>query len=107
MRVGVVVGRELGFDIRQRDVAADADVHALGDVRDVEVEVVHHGVVAVLVVAGEELLREDALGGGVAIVLAPELGDAEAPVEVLGLDGVGDDARCRGLPGPAMMRLGL
>jgi hypothetical protein len=59
-------------------------------VGEVEVEVVHDGVVAVFVIFDEELVGEDAFGGGVAIVLSVELGDAEAPVEVLGLNGVGE-----------------
>ena len=73
---------------------------------NVEVEVEHDGVVAVLVIAGEELLREDALGGGVAVVLALELGEAEAPVEVVGLDGVGQALDVEDLL-VGVMRLGL
>ncbi len=58
--------------------------------REVEVEVEHDGVVAVLVIEGEQLLREDTLGRGVTVILAPELGDAEAPVDVIGLNSVGE-----------------
>ena len=42
--------RELGFDIRQRHIASNSNIQSLAYLRDVEVEVHHHGVEAVLTI---------------------------------------------------------
>ena len=87
---GVVVGGELGFDAGDGDVSADADVHALSDFGEVEIEVFEGWVEAVGVVVVEELGGEDAFGGGEVVVGAEEGGEVEAVVEVGLLDGVGE-----------------
>src|SRR5580698_10285562 len=88
MRVRIVIGRKLSLDIRQRNISTDADVHALCSMGNIEVDISHHRVVAVLVIAREKLLRKDTLGRRVTIVLSPDLSEAEAPVEVFSLDRV-------------------
>ena len=90
-RVGIadVVRRELRLDVRNRDVAADADVHALGDLREPEVEVVHDRVEAVGAAAVEVLVAEHAVGERVLVVGAVQQRQAATPVEVVALHDVG------------------
>jgi hypothetical protein len=80
--VGVIVGRELSLDVRQRDVAADAEDHAVGDLREVGVVVEHDGVEAVLRILHQKLLAQDAVRGGEAVVGAVEQCQTIAIVEV-------------------------
>src|SRR5580704_14220586 len=82
---GVIVGSELGFDVRERNVAADADVHALRHLWKVEVRIHHHWIIAIFFVLTQQLLTEDAVRGGEAVVQAPQIGDAEAPIKMIGL----------------------
>ena len=53
--------------------------------RDVEVEVKHYRVVAVLMVPCQKLLREISLRGGIPVILPIELREAESPVHMLSL----------------------
>ena len=85
----VVERRDLGLDAGEGGEAADADVHAFGHVGDIEVEVVEGGVVAVLLVVHEELIGEGSFFNVEAVVGAKEVGEVEAPVYVIALDGVG------------------
>jgi len=69
----------------------------LADVREVKIDVGHHGIVAILASDGavrfgviQELLAEVTVGRCESIVEAVEIREAEAPIEVVGLDGVGD-----------------
>src|ERR1700734_3032052 len=54
--------------------------------RDIEVQIIHHRVVTVGVVVLQQLLAEDAFGCRVAIVQAVDVGEAESPIEVIGLN---------------------
>ncbi len=86
MAVGVIVRRQLRFDVRHRDVAADAHVHAIGHAREVTFQVSHRDVVAVLGDITDtvgELVAPYAARVGVLGIRAPQCGHAEAPVEVL------------------------
>ncbi len=88
MAIGVVVGRKLRLDVRQRNVPAYADVHALRHLRNVEIEVRHGNVEAILFVRSQKLVAENALGGGEAIIQAVNRRKAETPVDMIGLHGV-------------------
>jgi hypothetical protein len=88
VHVGVVVRRELRFDIRDRDEAADADVCALKD-RKIEVRVDHREVDAVDEIVVEELIAHQTIGSRIAVILAIQRREAEAPIEVIELHRVG------------------
>jgi hypothetical protein len=87
--ISVVIRSQLSFDIGQRDVSPDADIGSLGYMWDIEVQIVHHRVITVGVVVFQQLLAEDSHGGGVAVVEAVEVGKAEPPIEVVGLNSIG------------------
>lgn len=90
-RVGiqVVLRRKLSFDVDWRDVSSDAEDHPLSNVGEVEVEVELERVISIEVVVLEQLIAQPALGRGVAVVHAEEVGDLEAPIHVVGLVRVG------------------
>ena len=72
-RVGhvVVVRRKLGFDSRNGKETARANVKAVLN-REVEVDVLQHGIESVAAVEQEQLLGEVALGGGEAVIVSKE-----------------------------------
>src|SRR6202040_1969390 len=59
-----IVRRELRFDVRLGDDAADADVHPLEYVRDVEIKIDHRHIEAVITVVLQQLLAEPSAGKG-------------------------------------------
>jgi hypothetical protein len=66
----VVVQRELGLDVRNRDVAPNSYNHSLGDLRDIELAIHHREIETVGEVMAEELIACDAVRGRIALVLA-------------------------------------
>ena len=46
VRIHVVVRRQLGLDVGQRDIAPDADIHALEDSGDIDFAIHHRHVIA-------------------------------------------------------------
>src|SRR5580658_6751552 len=70
----------------QRDVAPDPHVQAVGNLRKIQVDVSHYRVVSVLIVLSDELVTENTLRSGEAIVEPVDIGEAEAPVEMIRLD---------------------
>jgi len=51
--ISIIIGGELRLDIRQRDVAADANVHALRHLRHIQIDISHRQVEAVLLVLAQ------------------------------------------------------
>src|SRR5262249_35547895 len=90
-RVGaeVVVGRELGLDVRRRDPPTDPKLCALEDPRKVDVEVLLGRIEAIELVVLQELIAEPTASRRVAIVAAIEERRTEAPVDVICLNRVG------------------
>ena len=84
----VVVGGDLDLDAGEGGEAAYADVGAVSDVREVEIEVVEGSFVAVLAVVNAGLMVQGSFFEVEAVVGAEDVGDVEAPVDVLALDGV-------------------
>ncbi len=89
MRIHVIVGRELRLDVGDRDVAPDADHHAFGYLRNVDLAVHHREVEAIGEVVAKQLVARDAERRRVALVLAVDAGEAEAPIDMIGLHRVG------------------
>jgi hypothetical protein len=87
--VHVIVGRKLRLDVGQRDETSEPQQQPFGDLRDVEFAIDHREVVAVVEVMAEELVAREAIGGRVAVILAVDRRQPEAPVDVVGLHGVG------------------
>ena len=88
VHVGVVVRRQLGLDIRNGDEAAKANVQPQ-HYRKVEVDIGHRKVDAVDAVFIEQLPAEQAIGRGVTIIDPVQGRKAEAPIEVIVLNRVG------------------
>ena len=59
MCVRIVVRRQLRFDVRERNIAADSYVQPVGDLGKVQVDIGHYGVEPVGIVIAEQLLAED------------------------------------------------
>ena len=89
VRRHVVVRRELGFDVRDRDVAPDPDHEAFHHLRDEHLAIGHRHVVAVVLVLVQELVAPQTERRGVAVVLAVDRRETEAPVDMVLLDRVG------------------
>ena len=89
MTICVIIRCQLGFNIRQRDIPSDADIRSLAYMWDIQVQIIHHRIVAVGVVVVEQLLAEDPFGCGIAVIETIEVGEAESPIDVIGLYGVG------------------
>ena len=70
MTIGVVIRRKLSFDIRQRDISSNSDIHALGYFGNIEIHVIHDGIVSIGLAAPirEQLLAENTLGCCIAII---------------------------------------
>src|ERR1700722_6349209 len=90
MAVGIVVGRKLSFNIGQRNVASDANVRALANVREVQVEIHHDRIEAILFPwrVPQQLLAEIALRRGETVVESPQPGKPESPIKMIRLYGV-------------------
>jgi hypothetical protein len=89
MGIKDVIGRKLGLDVRDRDVAADADLQPFKHFREPEIDVHHGKVITFPIVFAVELPARDAIGIGVAVILAVDGGEPEAPIEMIGLDRIG------------------
>ncbi len=87
--VHVVVGGQLRLDVRHRDEAPDAHHQPFRDLREERFAVEHREVHAVGLVLAQQLVAQQPVGRGVAVVRAVDGGDAHAPVHVVLLDGIG------------------
>jgi len=76
----------LRLDIRLGDDAADADIHAPENLRNVKIDIHHRHVEAVVVVVLEELIAEKAARNHESIIEPIDAGDTESPVDVTGLE---------------------
>ena len=90
VRIHVVVRRELRLDVRDRDEAADTNQHAVRDPRNEDLAIGHRQVVAIVRILVQKLIAPKSEGRGVAIVLAVDRRQSEAPVDVILLHGVGE-----------------
>ena len=95
MRVRIVIRRQLSLDIRKRNVTAHAQDHSFRHVREIQINIGHHGVPPVLLAEGsvwlhsQQLLAEDSLGGRKTIIPSIQAREPEPPVEMVRLNGVG------------------
>src|SRR5271168_3932822 len=88
MRVGVVVWRQLCLNVRNRDEATDSYIETL-HYWEVQVHILHREVIAVDEVVVEKLIAEQAVRRRVAIIRAIDAREAEAPIEMIILHGIG------------------
>src|SRR5262249_5211578 len=86
--VGIVIGGQLRFDIRQRNIASDSHVQSIGDFWEIKVCVDHYGVESVGPVLCQKLVAENTHGGSEAIIQPINAGDAKPPVEMIFLNRV-------------------
>ncbi len=81
-----IVRRELRFNVRLGNNATDAHIHSLENLRNVDVEVDHRRIEAVIVVVLEQLITEQSAGNHEAIIESVNAGDAKAPVDMVCLE---------------------
>src|SRR5207244_9717042 len=74
------------FNVRLRNNATDAHIHSLENLRNVDVEVDHRHIEAVIVVVLEQLITEQSAGNHEAIIESVNAGDAKAPVDMVSLE---------------------
>ena len=89
VRIQVIVGGPLRLNVRRRNKAAHFQQQALRDFWEVKQGVYLRGVVAVQAVFLQQLVAENAFGDGVAVVHAVNVIHQKAPVDVVGLNGIG------------------
>lgn len=89
MAIGEIIRRELRFDVGNRNIAADAHILALGNVRKPEIQVIHHGIEAVGLLAGQVLIAEDAVAERVLVIGAVNSRKAASPIEMIALHLIG------------------
>ena len=85
----VVVGRQLGFDARHGDEAAQPQIHALRNLRNVNVDVFERRIEAVFAMVVQQLAAQVSLSGRVVIVSAVESGEVVTPVDMIALHRIG------------------
>ena len=81
-----IVRRELRFNVRLGNNATDAHIHSPENLRNVDVEVDHRHIEAVIVVLLEQLITEQSAGNHEAIIESVNAGDAKAPVDMVCLE---------------------
>ena len=86
--VRVVVRRQLRFNVRQRDISPHPDIRSKAYMRIYRSQVVHDRVIAIDIIALEQLLAEDPLGRCVAVIQAIQVGKPEPPIEMVPLNGI-------------------
>ena len=85
VRGEVIVRRELRLDVRRRNIAAEAEIQAVGDAGEVQLAVILERIPPVKPVVLQQLVAEVPAGRGVAVVDAVKVGDPETPIDVIGL----------------------
>ena len=85
MGIGVIVRRKLRFNVWQGYVAANTNIETLGDMRNINVDIIHDGVIPIFMIEFQQLLAKNSFGRGVAVVLPVKLRKAETPVHMVGL----------------------
>ena len=88
MRVQVIVGSELRFNVRRRNVPPKFDDHSLGHAGDVHEAIGFHQIEAIRTIVIKELSAKPSLRRRPAIIDAVHRRDAESPVHVIPLQGV-------------------
>jgi len=81
-----IVRCELCFDVRLGDDAADAHIHSLEDLRNVEVDIHHRHIEAVVVVVFKELIAEETARNHETVIESINARNAKAPIDVIGLE---------------------
>ena len=89
MAEDVVVRRQLRLDPRHGDEAAYPQIHALRNVRGVDIDIFQGRIKAVLTMIVQQLAAQVALRDREAIVRAVEGGKVVAPVDMIALCGIG------------------
>ena len=88
MRVQVIVGSELRFNVRRRNVPPKFDDHSLRHVGDVHEAISFHWIESVQTIVVQELSAKSPLRRSPAIVDTVHRCEAESPVHVIPLHGV-------------------
>lgn len=88
MRVQVIVRRELCFDVRGRNISPDLYDHSLCNGWEVDESVRLYRIESIQKVMVQQLAAKPSLGCRPAIIHAIHRGEAESPVNVVGLHGV-------------------
>ena len=90
-RVGVdiVIRRQLRFDARHGKKAPGPNVHSIGDLRYVQIDVLQHGIESILAILLQQLLTEVAFIHRKAVAGSVEGAQMKSPVYVVCLHGVG------------------
>src|ERR1700719_2355517 len=89
MAVREVVRRKLRLDVRNGDIATDAYILAVGNLRKPEIQVVHDGVETVSPSAIQVLIAEDAVAERVLVIRTVQAGETSAPIEMIALNFIG------------------
>src|SRR5579864_5882607 len=88
MAEDVVVGCQLRFDPGHGNKAAHAQIHAVRDLRNVNIYVFERGIKTILVMIVQQLAAQVTLPDGEAVVRAVKGGEVIAPVDVVALYGI-------------------
>src|SRR6266852_4843605 len=85
MGVEVIARRHLSFDVGNGKESPDPYVHALRNLGKVKLAIERRHIVAIRAVLAQQLIAEDSLHDGVAIIEAIDVGDIESPVDAIPL----------------------
>src|SRR5437763_16334303 len=78
--------RQLRFDVRLVNDAPDTHIHSLKNLWNVNVDVDHRHIEAVIVVVLQQLIAEQAARNHESIIESVDARDTESPVDVIGLE---------------------
>src|SRR6266567_4756510 len=81
-----IVRRKLRFDVGLGDDATDPHIHSLENLRDVKIDIYHRHIEAVVIILLEELIAKQSARNHEPIVESIDAGDAESPIDVIGLE---------------------
>ena len=81
----VVVRRQLGLDVRRRNIPSGLDDHSLRDVWDVQQRISLHRIKPVQTVVIQKLATEPSLRGSPTVVDAIHRCDTKTPIDMVGL----------------------
>src|SRR6266480_2532648 len=81
-----MVRRELRFNVRFGNDATDTYIHSPENLRNVDVEIDHRHIEAVIIVVLEKLIAKEAARNHESVIEPIDPGDAKSPVDVISLE---------------------